>query len=97
MDLSAPRARRLLLVDPCEECLALGQRLVKDGWEVHSAALKGVGMPDSDLGLLRLQTSHVKNLKKVKALINPAVACARPLSPRLSGRTPAPTRKLLIC
>lgn len=70
MDLSAPRARRLLLVDPCEECLALGQRLVKDGWEVHSAALEGVGMPDSDLGLLRLQTSHVKNLKKVKALIN---------------------------
>ena len=45
MDLSAPRARRLLLVDPCEECLALGQRLVKDGWEVHSAALEGVGMP----------------------------------------------------
>src|SRR5690606_5968629 len=70
VDLSAPRARRLVLVDPCEECLALGQRLVKDGWEVHSAALEGVGMPDSDLGLLRLQTSHVKNLKKVKALIN---------------------------
>ena len=53
VDLSAPRARRLLRT--LARCLALGQRLVRMAGK-YLAALEGVGMPDSDLGLLRLQT-----------------------------------------
>ena len=70
LDVSTIPPRRLLLVDPCDECATLRNHLRVAGWEVHSSALEDVGRPACDLGMLRLQAAHVANLKKVKALIS---------------------------
>ena len=70
VDISAAPPRRLLLVDPCNECTELGKHLGATGWEIRSASLDEIGLPACDLGMLRLQSSHLDNLKKVKALIN---------------------------
>lgn len=62
--------RRLLLVDPCEECASLSIQLQADGWLVQSTELDSWHIPECDLGMLRLQPEHLDNLKKIKALIN---------------------------
>lgn len=70
LDVSPIPPRRLLLVDPCDECATLRAHLGSAGWEVHSSALDDVGRPTCDLGMLRLHPNHIANLKKVKALIS---------------------------
>lgn len=62
--------RRLLLVDPCDECARLSPGLRAEGWEVHDIELDSNNLPGCDLGMLRLWPDHVDNLHKVKALIN---------------------------
>lgn len=69
-DTSTIQPRRLLLVDPCDECANLSTHLRASGWEIRSVELDRTNPPDSDLGMLRLQPEHLENLKKVKALIN---------------------------
>lgn len=70
VDASSIRPRRLLLVDPCDECISLGTHLQASGWDIYNARLEDIGIPSCDLGMLRLQAKHLDNLKKVKALIN---------------------------
>ncbi|PRB82240.1 sigma-54 dependent transcriptional regulator [Pseudomonas sp. MYb185] len=70
LDVANIPPRRLLLVDPCDECSVLRAQLSAAGWEVQSAELDDVGQPACDLGMLRLRPAHLANLKKVKALIN---------------------------
>ena len=62
--------RRLLLVDPCDECASLNIHLRAAGWKVHNVELGEANLPACDLGMLRLHPAHLDNLKKVKALIN---------------------------
>ncbi len=62
--------RRLLLIDPCDECTVLGAQLRAASWEIYPATLDEHRLPACDLGMLRLQPFHIGNLKKVKALIN---------------------------
>lgn len=70
VDVSLSPPRRLLLVDPCDECAVLNTHLSAAGWEIYSAKLDDVSLPTCDLGMLRLQAEHIQDLKKVKALIN---------------------------
>ena len=67
---SAIPPRRLLLVDPCDECASLSPHLRAAAWEVHTVTLNSDRPPACDLGMLRLHPAHVDNLNKVKALIN---------------------------
>ncbi|GGI95437.1 sigma-54 dependent transcriptional regulator [Halopseudomonas pertucinogena] len=62
--------RRLLLVDPCDECASLNTHLPAAGWKIQSVKLDQSSLPDSDLGMLRLHPEHLDDLNKVKALIN---------------------------
>lgn len=62
--------RRLLLVDPCDECASVSPYLRAAGWDIHAIGLDSDRLPVCDLGMLRLRPGHVDNLNKVKALIN---------------------------
>lgn len=70
MDTSHIPPRRLLLIDPCDECANLHRHLPAAGWKIHSTKLDQPCLPDSDLGMLRLHPEHLDDLNKVKALIN---------------------------
>ena len=70
VDFSTFLPRRLLLVDPCDECATLNIHLRAAGWEIHNVGFEEISPPDCDLGMLRLHPAHLENLKKVKALIN---------------------------
>lgn len=70
MDISTIPPRRLLLVDPCDECATLNFHLRAAGWETHSVGLEEASLPSCNLGMLRLHPAHLENLNKVKALIN---------------------------
>ena len=64
-----PAPRRLLVVDPCDDCYALLPGLRAAGWEVDSCALESVGDRSCDVGLLRLQPYHLERPEAVKELI----------------------------
>ena len=64
-----PAQRRLLVVDPCDDCHGLLPGLRTAGWEVDSCALEAVGDRSCDLGLLRLQPYHLERPEAVKELI----------------------------
>ena len=65
-----PALRRLLVVDPCDDCHRLlpGLRLV--GWDVDSCTLENAVDRTCDVGLLRLQPLHLDRPDAVKELIS---------------------------
>ncbi|MFD2641775.1 sigma-54 dependent transcriptional regulator [Pseudomonas japonica] len=62
--------RRLLVVDPCDDCHRLLPGLRSVGWDVHSCTLAGALEHACDVGLLRLQAAHLQRPEAVKDLIS---------------------------
>lgn len=61
--------RRLLIVDPCDDCHRLLPGLRGAGWDVRSCTLGAALEHPCDVGLLRLQASHLRHQDAVKDLI----------------------------
>ena len=61
--------RRLLIVDPCDDCHRLLPGLRSVGWAVHSCSLTSALEHPCDVGLLRLQATHLRHPDAVKDLI----------------------------
>ncbi|MDH0650200.1 sigma-54 dependent transcriptional regulator [Pseudomonas sp. GD03858] len=61
--------RRLLIVDPCDDCHRLLPGLRSVGWDVRSCTLEAALEQPCDVGLVRLQVSHLRHPDAVKDLI----------------------------
>ena len=61
--------RRLLIVEPCDECLRLIPGLRAAGWEVDSCALDQAASRSCDVGLIRLLPQHLDQPQVIKDLI----------------------------
>ncbi|MFJ3486952.1 sigma-54-dependent transcriptional regulator [Pseudomonas sp. NPDC090202] len=61
--------RRLLIVEPCDECLRLIPGLRIAGWEVDSCTLESAAARPCDVGLIRLMPQHFDHPEVVKDLI----------------------------
>ena len=68
--LEAPALRRLLVVDPCDDCHQLLPGLRAIGWDVDSCSLENAVDRSCDVGLLRLQPFHLERPEAVKDLIS---------------------------
>ncbi|MFK3789316.1 MULTISPECIES: sigma-54 dependent transcriptional regulator [Pseudomonas] len=68
--LEAPVQRRLLVVDPCDDCHRLLPGLRTIGWDVDSCDLESARERSCDVGLLRLQSFHLERPEAVKDLIS---------------------------
>jgi len=68
--LEAPVQRRLLVVDPCDDCHRLLPGLRTIGWDVDSCDLESARERSCDVGLLRLQPFHLESPEAVKDLIS---------------------------
>ncbi|MEC4167977.1 MULTISPECIES: sigma 54-interacting transcriptional regulator [unclassified Pseudomonas] len=68
LTMSSPR--RLLVVDPCEDCHEILPGLRTIGWSVDSCTLAGVIDRSCDVGLFRLQPSHLERPEAVKDMIS---------------------------
>ncbi|MNO32277.1 Transcriptional regulatory protein ZraR [compost metagenome] len=66
----APALRRLLVVDPCDDCYRLLPGLRAIGWDVDSCTLEKAVDRTCDVGLLRLQPFHLEHPEAVKELIS---------------------------
>ncbi|WP_460123538.1 sigma-54 dependent transcriptional regulator [Pseudomonas sp. S2_C03] len=66
----APASRRLLVVDPCDDCHRLLPGLRSIGWDVDSCSLENAADRTCDVGLLRLQPFHLESPEAVKELIS---------------------------
>ncbi|MGE8064690.1 sigma 54-interacting transcriptional regulator [Pseudomonas sp. NPDC089569] len=66
----APALRRLLVVDPCDDCHRLLPGLRSVGWDVDSCSLENAADRTCDVGLLRLQPFHLERPDAVKELIS---------------------------
>jgi DNA-binding NtrC family response regulator len=66
----APASRRLLVVDPCDDCHRLLPGLRAVGWDVDSCNLENAASRACDVGLLRLQPYHLERPEAVKELIS---------------------------
>ncbi|MCX2899566.1 sigma-54 dependent transcriptional regulator [Pseudomonas mandelii] len=66
----APAQRRLLVVDPCDDCHRLLPGLRAIGWDVDSCTLENALDKTCDVGLLRLQPFHLERPEAVKELIS---------------------------
>jgi DNA-binding NtrC family response regulator len=66
----APALRRLLVVDPCDDCHRLLPGLRDVGWDVDSCTLENAGDKTCDVGLLRLHPFHLERPEAVKELIS---------------------------
>ena len=66
----APALRRLLVVDPCDDCHRLLPGLRAVGWDVDSCTLENASDRSCDVGLLRLQPFHLERPEAVKELIS---------------------------
>ncbi|MCY1274715.1 Anaerobic nitric oxide reductase transcription regulator NorR [compost metagenome] len=62
-------ARRLLVVEPCADCISLLPDLRSAGWDVASCALNTLAPPPCDVGLLRLQANQLQRPENIKELI----------------------------
>lgn len=61
--------RRLLIVDPCDDCHRLLPDLLDAGWDVSTSALDQAREQPCDVGVLRLRAAHLRDPAAVKALI----------------------------
>ncbi|MHC8362313.1 sigma-54 dependent transcriptional regulator [Pseudomonas sp. LS2P72] len=68
--IEVPALRRLLVVDPCDDCHRLLPGLRNVGWDVDSCSLENAGDKTCDVGLLRLQPFHLERPEAVKELIS---------------------------
>lgn len=68
--IEAPALRRLLVVDPCDDCHRLLPGLRAVGWDVDSCTLENAADRPCDVGLLRLQPFHLERPEAVKELIS---------------------------
>ncbi|WP_223519691.1 sigma-54 dependent transcriptional regulator [Pseudomonas sp. GL-B-19] len=68
--IEAPALRRLLVVDPCDDCHRLFPGLRSVGWDVDSCSLESAVDRICDVGLLRLQPFHLAHPDPVKELIS---------------------------
>ncbi len=68
--LELANTRRLLIVDPCDDCHQLLPGLRTVGWEVDSCELDEACDHPCDVGLLRLQPFHLERPEAVKELIS---------------------------
>ncbi|MHC8299998.1 sigma-54 dependent transcriptional regulator [Pseudomonas sp. ZS1P83] len=66
----APALRRLLVVDPCDDCHRLLPGLRSVGWDVDSCSLENAADRTCDVGLLRLQPWHLERPDAVKEVIS---------------------------
>ena len=66
----AAAPRRLLVVDPCQECELLLPRLQASGWAVHSCDLAQANNSICDVGLIRLRPPHLARPESLKELIS---------------------------
>ena len=62
--------RRLLIVDPCDDCHRLLPGLRSVGWDVRTCTLATALEHPCDVGLLRLHASHLQHPDAVKDLIS---------------------------
>ncbi|MDV3442844.1 sigma 54-interacting transcriptional regulator [Pseudomonas otitidis] len=62
--------KRLLLIDPCDECQRLMPRLQASGWTVESRELRQGSEPGCDVGLVRLRREHLDYPERIRALIS---------------------------
>lgn len=67
--IETPALRRLLVVDPCDDCHRLLPGLRSVGWDVDSCKLENAADRTCDVGLLRLQPFHLERPDAVKELI----------------------------
>lgn len=68
LTMSSPR--RLLVVDPCEDCHEILPGLRTIGWSVDSCTLASVVDRSCDVGLFRLQPAHLERPEAVKDMIS---------------------------
>ncbi|MHC8344042.1 sigma-54 dependent transcriptional regulator [Pseudomonas sp. RT6P73] len=68
--IETPALRRLLVVDPCDDCYRLLPGLRSVGWDVDSCSLENAADRTCDIGLLRLQPFHLERPEAVKELIS---------------------------
>ena len=68
--LELPVSRRLLVVDPCDDCHQIVPGLRHIGWEVDSCELDAVIDRSCDVGLIRLQPFHLERPEAVKDMIS---------------------------
>ena len=68
--LELPVSRRLLVVDPCDDCHQIVPGLRHIGWDVHSCELDAVNDRSCDVGLIRLQPFHLERPEAVKDMIS---------------------------
>lgn len=68
--LELPVSRRLLVVDPCDDCHQIVPGLRHIGWEVDSCELDAVNDRSCDVGLIRLQPIHLERPEAVKDMIS---------------------------
>lgn len=66
----AATPRRLLVVDPCDECAKLLPRLQASGWMVRCCGLADAAETSCDVGLIRLRPPHLERLESLKELIS---------------------------
>ena len=68
--LELPVSRRLLVVDPCDDCHQIVPGLRHIGWDVDSCELDAVIDRSCDVGLMRLQPFHLERPEAVKDMIS---------------------------
>ena len=68
LEMSSPR--RLLVVDPFEDCHQLLPGLQSIGWSVDSCSLESVSDRPCDVGLFRLLPEHLERPDALKQMIN---------------------------
>ena len=68
--LELPVSRRLLVVDPCDDCHQIVPGLRHIGWDVDSCELDAVIDRSCDVGLIRLQPFHLERPEAVKDMIS---------------------------
>ena len=68
--LALSASRRLLVVDPCDDCHQIVPGLRHIGWDVDSCELDAVNDRSCDVGLIRLQPFHLERPEAVKDMIS---------------------------
>ena len=68
--LALSASRRLLVVDPCDDCHQIVPGLRHLGWDVDSCELDAVIDRSCDVGLIRLQPFHLERPEAVKDMIS---------------------------
>lgn len=62
--------RRLLVVDPCDDCRSLLPGLRDAGWKVEGCILEQAAERACDVGIIRLHESHLRRPAALKSLIS---------------------------